>query len=235
MTPRQLPLGIRLADAADFANFVAGDNQATVDLLATTSRSAVLCGAAGTGKSHLLQAACRSVAASAYLPLRQLLDHAPAVIADLGHLQCVAVDDVQAIAGHSDWERALLRLIDAAQASGGRWLLAGRPHPDTAGFVTPDLRSRLLWAGVHRLAPLDEAALADLMTRRLQARGLVCPPQVTRFVLRRASRDAADIIALVDAIDHASLAEQREVTIPLVRSLLPTPPEPASARTADSS
>lgn len=240
MTPRQLPLGIQLADTADFTSFVAGPNAAVADLFATTSQPAVLVGGTGTGKSHLLQAACRVSGASAYLPLGRLRSHDPAVIADLGGLGTVAVDDVHAVAGDAAWERAVLRLIDTAQAAGGRWLAALPTHPDQAGLCTPDLRSRLMWAGVHRLQPLDDAALGELLTRRLAARGLQCPSQVTRFVLRRVSRHAADIIALVDAIDEASLAEQRDVTIPLVRSLLDqgsaTVPTPATAseRTAGS-
>ncbi len=67
---------------------------------------------------------------------------------------------------------------------------------------------------------LDESALGMLFEQRLAARGLRCPESVTRYVLRRVSRSAAAVITLVEAIDRASLAAQREVTIPLVRELL---------------
>ena len=100
------------------------------------------------------------------------------------------------------------------------WVASLSRHPDAAGFVTPDLRSRLRWAALHRLELLDESALGMLFEQRLAARGLRCPESVTRYVLRRVSRSAAAVITLVEAIDRASLAAQREVTIPLVRELL---------------
>ena len=74
---RQLPLGVRLRDRASFASFVAGGSAEAVRHvreLAAGDRAgcAWLHGPAGTGKTHLLQAACATAAESGragYLPL----------------------------------------------------------------------------------------------------------------------------------------------------------------------
>ncbi|HUQ52693.1 MAG TPA: DnaA regulatory inactivator Hda, partial [Gammaproteobacteria bacterium] len=60
----QLPLALALADYASFATFVSGSNVAAVEhvrsLAAGRGDTVWLFGAAGAGKSHLLQAACRA-------------------------------------------------------------------------------------------------------------------------------------------------------------------------------
>ncbi len=216
----QLPLGLQLAESTEFASFVPGANAAVLDALAHGADALVLIGSAGSGKTHLLQAASRQPGRCAWLPLRQLIDHGPEILDAFGSLDFVGLDDVDAVAGEAAWELALLRLIDQARTGSGRWVASLSRHPDAAGFVTPDLRSRLRWAALHRLELLDESALGMLFEQRLAARGLRCPESVTRYVLRRVSRSAAAVITLVEAIDRASLAAQREVTIPLVRELL---------------
>ncbi|MEC9405984.1 MAG: DnaA regulatory inactivator Hda [Pseudomonadota bacterium] len=220
MSTPQLPLGIRLADATEFASFVPGSNADALAAIQDSRDPLVLIGAAGVGKTHLLQAASRQAQRSAWLPLRQLLDHGPEVLESFGGLGLVCLDDVDAIAGERDWELAVTRLIDSARVEGGRWLAGLSRHPDHAGFQVPDLRSRLTWVALHRLDALDESGLAVLFAQRLAARGLRCPDAVSRYVLRRISRSAEAVVALVDAIDTASLAAQREVSIPLVRELL---------------
>ena len=60
----QLPLGVRLNDNARFSNFLAGPNEEVLRAVQAMSAGEgedllLYCsGAAGTGKSHLLQAAC---------------------------------------------------------------------------------------------------------------------------------------------------------------------------------
>ena len=66
---RQLPLNLRLKDSSSFENFLpAGNREAVARLRAAVTALAYgrapepvlfLCGAPGTGRTHLLQAACR--------------------------------------------------------------------------------------------------------------------------------------------------------------------------------
>ncbi|WP_348673281.1 DnaA regulatory inactivator Hda [uncultured Abyssibacter sp.] len=220
MNTPQLPLGLQLAEATEFASFVPGANAAVVDALRQGDQPLVLVGPPGSGKTHLLQAASRQPGRRAWLPMRQLIDHGPDMLDAFGGLDFVGLDDVDAVAGERDWELALLRLIDQARVESGRWVASLSRHPDAVEFATPDLRSRLRWAALHRLESLDETGLGALFEQRLAVRGLRCPASVTRYVLRRVSRSAPAVVALVEAIDVASLAAQREVTIPLVRDLL---------------
>ena len=66
---RQLPLNLRLKDSSSFENFLPAGNREAVARLRTAVVALAqgralepvlfLCGAPGTGRTHLLQAACR--------------------------------------------------------------------------------------------------------------------------------------------------------------------------------
>ncbi|WP_455365563.1 HdaA/DnaA family protein [Kaarinaea lacus] len=48
-------------------------------------------------------------------------------------------------------------------------------------------------------------------------RGLELSDDVGQFLLRRYSRDLVELFALLERLDHASLSEQRRLTIPFLR------------------
>jgi len=64
---QQLPLGVRLGEAARFEGFVAGPNAQVLEQLTGGAPPRVLWlwGRAGTGKTHLLQAACAAAGITA--------------------------------------------------------------------------------------------------------------------------------------------------------------------------
>ncbi len=110
----QLPLELTLADHASFGTFVAGSNEAAVEHVRNLAQGGAdtvwLWGAEGSGKSHLLQAACRAAAEAGrramYVPLPAI---SPAILADLEHVDLLAVDDVHAVAGRSRLGAAAVR------------------------------------------------------------------------------------------------------------------------------
>ena len=225
----QLPLGLALRDSARFNSYFPGPNLETVDGLqrsATGNGEALvyLAGAAGMGKTHLLQAACYDAAQSGrttgYLPLQELLVYTATVFDDLEQLDLICIDDVTAIAGRDDWERGLFDLFNRARQSGGTLLIAGDRRADQAGFRLPDLVSRLGWGVTYVLKPLDDVAVTAALVCRARARGLQLPGETAQYLLRRFPRDLPTLFALFDTLDTASLIEQRRLTIPFVKSVL---------------
>src|SRR5690349_15763040 len=95
----QLPLALAIEDHASFETFVGGGNSAAVEhvrTLAAGGRDTVwLWGAPGSGKSHLLQAACRAATAAdrraMYVAMPAV---SPAILADLEQVDLLAIDDV---------------------------------------------------------------------------------------------------------------------------------------------
>ena len=113
--PIQLPLGIKLRDEATFANYFHGPNQAVVaavrdfaDLQSEPQDTCLLLwGADGSGRSHLLQAACHAVAEvdglAMYLPLDELAQEPPALLDGMESVELLCLDQLDAIVGRADW------------------------------------------------------------------------------------------------------------------------------------
>lgn len=226
---RQLPLGVQLAVTHRFETFHEGPNREAVAALARLVAEAAgpplwLHGPPGSGRSHLLQAACARAGESgltaAYLPLAAARAADPAMLAGFERLGLVALDDVDAIAGHAGWERALFSLWNELAAERGRLVLAARAPPAALPFGLPDLASRLCASEVHRLQALGEAEQAEALARRARHRGLELPPDTLAYLTRRAPRDFAALCRLLDALDSESLAAQRRLTVPFVREWL---------------
>jgi DnaA family protein len=226
---RQLPLGVQLDVSRRFETFHAGPNREAVAALASLAAEGGgaplwLYGPHGSGRSHLLQAACARAGeyglTAAYLPLAPALDGDPGMLAGFERLGLVALDDVDAVAGSADWERALFNLWNELAAERGRLVLAALTPPASVAFALPDLASRLAASQVHRLQPLAEADQAEALLRRGRHRGLELPPETLGYLRRRAPRDFAALCRLLDELDTESLAAQRRLTVPFVRDWL---------------
>ncbi|HJR70904.1 MAG TPA: DnaA/Hda family protein, partial [Gammaproteobacteria bacterium] len=155
----QLPLALTLEDHASFATFVAGENGAAVEHVRSvaTGRAGTLWlwGAARSGRSHLLQAACRAATEAHRRAMYVSLPaSSPAILADLEQVDLLAIDDVDAIAGDLAWEHPLFTILNAFLASPGGLLLAAAAPAARCGFGLPDLASRGAGAVTYRLAPL---------------------------------------------------------------------------------
>ena len=226
MTPPvvQYPLAFRTDDPPSFDNFVPGRNAPAVHAVRESAagrgdRYLYLAGPAGVGKTHLLVAAARA-AEGFYLDPGGEPGVGPAVTEGLEAARLVCLDGVGAAARRPDWEEALFRLFDALESAGTPLIAAGRAPPGRLGLRLPDLASRLASGPVLGLAALDETALARVLVGRARARGIELPPPVTAYLMTRERRDVQHLLALLDRLDRHSLAAQRPVTIPFVRSLL---------------
>jgi DnaA family protein len=231
----QLPLGVQLPDTASFESYYAGPNaEAVAALRRATAADApallLLYGPPATGKSHLLQALTRVAArerACAYVPLRELIAEGGApgagpddVLDGLERSALVCLDDVDAALALPGWPLALLRLLDALRAHGGRAVIAAPAAPDRLRLELPDLRTRLAAAAVYGLKPLSDADRGVLLLERAQARGLELPADAARQLLERLPRDAGSLIAALDRLDHDLLAARRKLTPAFVQQWL---------------
>ena len=226
---QQLPLGIRLRSDASFDNFVVGDNAvlvATMRQFASTAspvHALYLHGASGSGRSHLLHAAATAAAAAgrqvALLPL-QLSGLSPEVLAGFEQSELVCIDDLDAVCADRAWAEALFHLFNAVRDRGGQLLFAASQPPAALACGLPDLQSRLASMLVCAVQELSDDDKQALLMQRGAERGLRVPMEVAQYLLNRHSRALSDLLALLDQLDQASLAEQRRLTVPFVRQVL---------------
>jgi DnaA-homolog protein len=234
MNAKQLPLGIRLRDTSVFASYFPGRNRSVVDALdALSARRAGandgptcvwLHGAASVGKTHMLQAMCARAhadgAAAAYLPLREVAQLGGEVLAGYGQFSLVCLDDAEAVAGDSSWERALFRLHQELDEQGGRLVMSGATPPAALPFKLADLASRLNGGVVLTLQALDEQEQLAALQLRAQLRGCELPEETGQFLLRRLPRNMTALYNFLDELDAASLVAQRRLTVPFVKAVM---------------
>lgn len=180
-------------------------------------------GGEGTGKSHLLQAACAAVndagGAAAYLPA-DLAGAGPKVLEGLAGLNRIAVDDITLWLGNRELEAALLGLYQGLLAGNASLVVASTAAPAAAAFALDDLASRLRAAQTYRIGPLDDDDRARLLMRAAAHRGMELTADVASYVLTHASRSTPSLLALVDRLDSATLARKRKLTVALAREVL---------------
>jgi len=230
----QLPLRLPLDECARFDNFHPGPNGEALAHLQALARGeeagpVYLWGAVGSGRSHLLQASCRSAAErggrALYLPLGEGERPPPEALLGLERLALLAIDDIDAVAGDRAWEEALFHLYNRCRETGARLLLSGGAAPAALPLRLADLRSRLGWGLVLRLAPLSDEDKAAALVRLARLRGLELPAETAHYLLRRCPRDMASLVRLLEALDQASLAARRALTIPFVSAFLARQPQ----------
>ena len=230
----QLALNLRLRDASSFENYYVARNREAVERLQHAVQSLggaphapaswlYLWGEPGTGKTHLLEAACRAAQeqgqAPLYVPLAEKAGLTPALLEDAEQVPLVCVDDVDAIAGDAKWEAALFALYEHLRAHGGMLVLAARSSPAAVGLKLADLATRLAAGLVYQLQPLSDAEKIAALRLRAQRRGLTMTEEVANYLLTRFPRDMHSLFALLDKLDSATLAAQRRLTIPFLREL----------------
>ncbi|MDE2303940.1 MAG: DnaA regulatory inactivator Hda [Gammaproteobacteria bacterium] len=218
---RQLALGVKLPDGATYANFVTGRNAELLAALTAGSNHLWLWGAAGCGKTHLLQAACAACEGpAAYLPLGDPMQLPPEALAGFEGAGVVCLDDLGSVAGDIAWERALFALFNACVEQRTRLILAAEAAPRSLPWVLEDWRSRAAACVVYQVRELDEAGRIEALRRRAAQRGLELPADTADYLMKRTARDLRSLLRLLDQLDEASLEAQRRLTVPFIRDAL---------------
>jgi DnaA family protein len=225
----QLTLGVDLKDEATFANYFAGKNGPLIQALEASAegvgeRVMYFCGGGGEGRTHLLQACCyaanKTRRTSVYLPMANLIAYTPDIFDGLESLQLICIDDLHLLAGRPEWEISFFHAYNRIRDAGGSLVVSANVMPKFLGLVLPDLVSRLTWGIVFQLQPLSDEEKLQVLLLRAERRGMTLPEDVGKFILHHCPRHMAMLFAAFEALDKASLAAQRKLTIPFVKSVL---------------
>ncbi len=227
--PGQIPLQFGHYQQFDFDSFIAGENTEVITQLRKVATNHAqhhiyLWGDDGLGKSHLLQAACKLASENqlqvAYVPLSMINEFSPVMLHDLGMLDLVCVDDLDCLKGDVSWQQSMVWLYNELRDSRHSLIMAASVKPKRLSLDLQDLQSRLEWDLVLQLKPPDEVTKINILKDRAKARAFELPDDVIEYMIRRVNRDLPSLIMLLDRIDHASLAEKRRVTVPLIKKVL---------------
>ena len=228
--PAQLPLGVGLRDDATFDNYYtstanAGLVQALVSQIAFQAEPYLyLWGSSGSGKSHLLQAACHAASdhdkRALYLPLADLGHFPPLMLEEIERLDVVMIDDLECVIGRKRWEEGLFHAFNRLRDAGKCLVIAANASPRQLPVVLPDLASRLTWGVTFHLQPLDDDERLSALKLRANSRGMQLPDDVGRYILHRGPRELSKLCGALETLDQASLSAKRKLTIPFVKQAL---------------
>lgn len=173
-------------------------------------------GPPGSGKSHLLAAFASHHGLGQVVSTQGSLLTVEAVPKLVVHASVVMVDDLDHLAD----ETALFHLWNLTKET-GRWLvLAGRAAPARLRIRLPDLASRLAATPAVGIGAPDDALLAAILVKQFADRQLRVGEDVVTYILGRMERSFAAARQVVEALDSASLARRRAITVPLARAVL---------------
>ena len=219
----QLLLDIRPEQSPSLDSFVVGGNAELLARLSALADSGVrdtiyLWGPPGSGRSHLLRGD---------LPRRatgsgRLFREGAALGHDLAPVpgSLVIVDDIDTLSDAA--QIALFRAFNAARQDGLALLLAGSAPPLRLATLREDVRTRIGSALVYEVQPLSDAEKSAALLRHGASRGMRIDTAIIDYLLRHGRRDLPSLLAVLDALDRASLQQQRQVTLPLLREILQT-------------
>ena len=222
----QSTIPIQKIDYVSFESFQSHghSNQVAVDFLKELVKSndsvanCYLWGPRGSGKSHLLFSACKTVAQSIYIPVKDL-QLPPDSLDGLERYRLVCIDDIHTVACQHDWEKRLFFLLENIKASGNLLIISGNCPASELDFETKDLVNRLAGAQVLKLSSSNDQLKAAILMDRASRIGFRIDQSIVDFVMRRYSRDMHSLVRLLDYIAEQSLEAHRKVTIPFLREI----------------
>lgn len=155
-----------------------------------------------------------------------------AAIVDTNHLDTQSAEDIAAMGEHllldhiDPWfgdragETTLFHLYNMMKEEGRTMLLTMRMAPAHAGFIIPDLASRLRAAPAAAIEAPDDTLLAAILVKLFADRQLQISHDVIMYLLPRIERSFAALQALVETADRLALSEKRGISVPLMRRIL---------------
>ncbi len=118
-------------------------------------------------------------------------------------------------------ETALFHLLNLMRAKGDFLLMTARTPPARWTLSLPDLASRLGEALVVELGAPDDSFLTALLIKLFADRQLKASPELVNYLVSHLERSCAAMEEAVAALDAASLAMHRPVSLALAREILP--------------
>ena len=220
MPSYQIPLQIKLNDAATFDNFISSGNEQIVSLLKSDEPFVYYWSKQATGKTHLAQALCHATPNAIYLPLSDIEQWQPEILDGLESFDLICLDDVEHLANKPEWELALFNLFNRVRDSGKKLRMSAHASPNNIGVILNDLVSRLTWGVTVQVRALADEDKVAALSLRAKQRGFSLSDEVASYLLKHCPRDMRNLFAILDRLDDASLQAQRRLTIPFIKECL---------------
>lgn len=226
--PKQIPLQFEFQSNQSFSTFYLGDNEEVVTHLQRAffnkEQQIFVWGTAGTGKTHLLQAAIQEAnkqgKSTFYFSLDKNNLPSPSILEGLESLDLVCFDNIDQIATNTEWEHAFFNFFNLHRDNNKHLIVSAPCPPKFLAIELPDLKTRMSWGLTLLLKPLSGEQQLEALIHKANDLGFEIPVQVGRFLMARYVSDLPSIWKLLDKIERETLAAKRKITIPFLKTIM---------------
>ncbi|MBL7002966.1 MAG: hypothetical protein ISR69_02925 [Gammaproteobacteria bacterium] len=223
----QMILPLRFDQSYSFDNFYDEDEfvlHALVSAIQSPAEHFVLIsGGIASGKTHLINASAafcqKNGIAFQYFNAEQLMQYGSDIITACSESSVLLIDDIQLLAGNSEWERKLYDLYNESQRE--NWIfIAACKKDNLASFELKDLCSRLDSGFQLTLDSRDETTLKKIIEFRTHLLGLSINKDVLNYLFSHYPRDLKQQLNLIKKLSERSLVQKRKLTIPFIKATM---------------
>ena len=229
--PTQLIFPFQINQKASFENFFCSPDNAELitrlnDLVVNKNADELIInGAAGSGKSFLMQAICNELSSSgkqfAFMPMSKAINMGVEIFQNLASLDAVCIDDLQLILSKGEWEIALFNLINECQQSGCSLILSLGGNQSLEEITQlPDLLSRIKRMEFMKLQAVQDEFLNQALDFVSQQLDINLEKTELEFLLKHQTREFSFLVDNLITLDKQAASLKRKITIPLIKETL---------------
>lgn len=210
-----------------FDNYIAGPNEMLVAMLRQLAVKPegwhYFSGAPCSGKTHLLLAAMhaaeQSGAAARYLALGSDTVSA-GLINQLYPPELLLLDDVDSLKHSAECQEAIFHCLNRMHQQGATLIVSSGLPAHKLELPLPDLKSRLTKCQQHKLKPLTDDHIPELVKTYFNAYQLAVDQRVVNYLIRHGPRNSARRIKVLREVARRALQMKRRITVQLVMGVL---------------
>ena len=229
--PTQLIFPFQINQKASFKNFFCSpDNSELISRLSELVANKnpdelIINGAAGSGKSFLMQAICNELSSSgkqfAFIPMSKAINMGVEIFQNLASLDAVCIDDLQLILSGGEWETAMFTLINECQQSDCSLILSLGGNQSLEEITQlPDLLSRIKRMEYMKLQTVQDEYLNQALNFVSQKLDINLEKAELEFLLKHQAREFSLLVDNLIALDKQAASLKRKITIPLIKETL---------------
>ena len=198
-------------------------------------------GSVGLGKTHLLHAACRKIAASrprgsvCLLSCETFVNHFIEAVEHNAlhefrfryrHADVLAIDDIQFLSDHEQSQEEFFHTFNTLYGAQKQIVLSSDRGPEEIPRLEERLVSRFNWGMVARIdRPCYETRVA-IVHKKARLRGIRLPQDVVCFIAGTIDSNTRELEGAIARVAMLAQVSERAIDLPMAEEALGAPPEP---------